>query len=392
VGESENVTILNTAGKTIHLVGTAHVSQESAKEAYETILEARPQAVCVELDDERLYSLTHSADWSQTNISDIIKQKRSSFMLASIILSSYQKRLAKQFDISAGQEMIESMKAAEEIGARVVPIDRSISSTFLRIWRHLSFWEKLKLVFTGLVSFLSDEEISEEELAELKSKDMLESALSEMSSSFPNVKKYLVDERDVYLAAGIRECPEERIVAVIGAAHKSGVIQHIGDENVDRGALSEIPAPSKIGKALAWGIPAILVAMFALTLAQDASAGFEQLKRWTLYTSVLAALGTLLAGGHIATILTSLAVAPLTAIHPLLAVGWFAGLTEAKLRNPTVGDFESLSDDLTSARGLWRNKVTRILLVIVFANIGGTIGTFIGGANIFKIFSDIFLK
>ncbi len=41
-------------------------------------------------------------------------------------------------------------------------------------------------------------------------------------------------------------------------------------------------------------------------------------------------------------------------------------------------DFESLAGDIVTLRGFWRNGITRILLVVALANLGSTIGTFVG--------------
>ncbi len=56
------------------------------------------------------------------------------------------------------------------------------------------------------------------------------------------------------------------------------------------------------------------------------------------------------------------------------------------MRKPKVEDFEHLSTDLTSVKGFWKNHVTRVLLVVVFANIGSTIGTLIGGGEVIRVF------
>ena len=387
--ENNNYHVIEYDKKTIYLIGTAHVSSASADEAFSLIMDIKPDTVCIELDNDRMESLSKPDDWKKTDIFSVIKEKKTSYFLVNIILSSYQKRLANQFDINAGQEMIDSIKAANEVGAKIVGIDRSIKVTLMRIWRKLGFFEKMKLLFSGLYSFLSDEEISEEDLSELKQHDMLESALSELSISFPTVKKYLVDERDMYLAESIKECEGYTIVAVVGAAHVPGIIDNM-QKKTDKDELEFIPPPSKVGKIIGWLIPMMLVFMMVYTLITDTSAGIEQLKQWSIYTGILAAIGTVLAGGHILSILVSLVLAPLTALHPLLAVGWFSALTEAKIRKPTVGDFESLPSDLASFRGFWRNKVVKILLVAVMANLGATIGVFIGGINVIGIFRNLF--
>jgi pheromone shutdown protein TraB len=40
---------------------------------------------------------------------------------------------------------------------------------------------------------------------------------------------------------------------------------------------------------------------------------------------------------------------------------------------------------LTSLKGFWRNKITRILLVLVFTNIGASLGTFVAIPLMLKV-------
>ena len=387
---SENVSIINVGNKTIYLLGTAHISKESADEAYELIKEIEPDSVCIELDADRLSSIKNSDKWKDTNIISIIKQKKSAFLLANIILSSYQKRLAERFGITAGQEMISSMQAAEETGARIVPVDRNLRTTFMRIWRKLRFFDKSKLIFSFVFSYAGDEELTEEDLEELKTQDMLQSALSELSKEFPALKRYLVDERDIYLSQKIKRAPGETIVAVVGAAHTPGIKQYI-EQDIDLKEINTVPPPSKVGKIVAWAIPLLIVSMIILTFTFDsASSGFSQILHWVLYNGIFAAIGTLLAGGHPLSIITAFVAAPITSLNPVLAAGWFAGLVEALIRKPKVEDFERLSTDLSSFKGLWKNKLTRVLLVVVLANLGSVLGTYLGGVNVFVIFQNIF--
>jgi pheromone shutdown protein TraB len=97
-----------------------------------------------------------------------------------------------------------------------------------------------------------------------------------------------------------------------------------------------------------------------------------------LINGVLAALGALIAGGHILTVVMAFVAAPITSLNPTIAAGWVAGLTEAWIRKPKVEDFESLAQDITSLKGFRRNEITKILLVVVLSNVGSGIGTLIG--------------
>ena len=110
----------------------------------------------------------------------------------------------------------------------------------------------------------------------------------------------------------------------------------------------------------------------------DASVSWEMIKAWVLANGVLAALGALLAMAHPLTIITAFLAAPLTSLNPMVAAGWVAGLCEAMVRKPKVSDLEALPGDIVTLRGFWRNRVTRILLVVALANVGSTIGTLVG--------------
>ena len=47
-----------------------------------------------------------------------------------------------------------------------------------------------------------------------------------------------------------------------------------------------------------------------------------------------------------------------------------AGLVEAYINKPKIKDFESLQEDLANIKGYFKNKVTKILLIVFFVNIG----------------------
>lgn len=386
---SSNVTRLEMDGREIILIGTAHVSKKSADEVKEIIQQEQPDTVCVELCQARYQGITDADRWKNTDIVKIIKEGKALILLINLILSSYQKRLARQFGIQPGQEMIQGIKSAQEAGATLCLADRDLHTTMRRLWRKLGFIGKMKLFFQLMMSMFVNEEISEEELEKMKSQDMLTSALDELSKSFPEFKSIVIDERDKYLAQKIKDAPGSKIVAVLGAGHVPGIKEELYKNN-NLEDLSKVPPPSKVMKVIAWSIPVIIIAIIASTFTVDRSAGVDQMISWVLWNGSLAALGTLLVFGHPLSILTAFIVAPISSLSPLLAAGWFAGLTEALVRKPSVKDFESLSEDVHSIKGFWRNKVTHILLVVIFANLGSTLGTVIGGADVIRHFLNTF--
>ncbi|SJZ45011.1 TraB/GumN family protein [Garciella nitratireducens] len=382
---ANNIYQLNVDGKEILLIGTAHVSKQSAEQVKEMIEQERPDSVCIELDEGRYKSITEQNKWENTDIVQVIKEKRAILLLVNLILSTYQKRMANQFDIQPGQEMIQGIESAKKAGANIVLVDRDIQTTFKRIWRGVSFWGKVKLFFSIILSIFDDEEITEEELEKMKTEDMLTSALNELSSNFPDLKKYLVDERDQHLAQKIKEAPGKKIIAVLGAAHIPGIKEEIFKEH-DLKKLTEIPRKPKFSKLIGWMIPLAIILMILSTFSVDTSKGIDQIISWILWNGSLSAIGTIIAGGHILSILTAFLVAPITSLNPLLAAGWFAGFTESFIRKPRVKDFKNLTEDISTIKGFWKNRVTKILLVVILANLGSVIGTWIGGINIIRSF------
>lgn len=386
---NENIVKIEYKGKEIYLVKTAHVSKNSVLDVNECIKEVQPDSICIELDIDRYNKLTDPEKWRETDIVKIIKDKQVGFLLVNVILSSFQKRMAKTMDSTTGAEMMEAIKLANENKINLVMADRSIKTTFSRIWHKLAFKEKFHLLTSSIESIFDDEEISEEDLAKLKEADALEAALLDIGKEFPTIKKVLVDERDQYLCEKIRTAPGTKIVAVIGAAHANGIKRNI-DTPIDCNELNKVEKKTmSTSNVLKWLLPIALVGIIVYSIATNKQVGMGQLKSWILWHGILAALGTLLALGHPLSILTAFVAAPITSLCPLLAPGWFAGIVEATLRKPKVKDFEDLAQDTSTFTGFWKNRVTKILFVVIFANLFSTLGTFISGIDIVKKFLEL---
>ncbi|MEK4520138.1 TraB/GumN family protein [Psychrobacillus sp. FSL W7-1457] len=380
-----NITRLEVDGKEIILIGTAHVSRLSAEQVKEVIEKEKPDSVCIELDEQRYQSITDNNKWKETDIFKIIKEKKATLLLMNLAISSFQNRMAKQFDIKPGQEMIQGIESAKENGAELVLADRNIQITFSRIWHNLGWLGKSQLLTSVFYSIFSKDTISEEELENMKSQDTLNAVLAEFTESFPRLKTPLIDERDQFLAQKIKEAPGKKVVAVLGAAHVPGITKEIY-KHQDLERLSAVPPKSILPKIIGWSLPILLIALVAYTFIANPTAGWDQAWSWIIWTGSMAAIGAIVALGHPLAVVTAFIVAPITALHPILASGWFSGLVQAYMKRPTIGDFERLSEDVFTIKGFWKNKVTRVLLVLVLTNLFGSLGTIIGGADVIRVF------
>jgi len=369
--------------KEILLIATAHVSKQSADLVKRVIEEEKPDSVCIELDAGRFETLKNPKAWENTDIVKVIKSKQVVFLLANLILSSYQKRIADKLKISVGQEMLQGIESAKECGAELILADRSIQTTFMRIWRKMSFWEKIKLFWAFFMSVDDDQDISEEDLSELLQTDVLDTVMKDMRTQFPKIGEILISERDQYLASKIKNAPGKKIVAILGGAHVPGVKEELFKEQ-DLDKIMYIPPPSKVAKLIGWLIPLVIIGLIINGFMMSLQTGMAQLSAWVLWNGALAALFTAVALGHPISIVTAFVVAPISSLNPLLACGWFTGLMEASLRKPTVSDVNSVPKDMLTIKGFFKNRFLRILLVVIMANLGSTVGTFVAGLDLIR--------
>jgi pheromone shutdown-related protein TraB len=377
--------LLEIDGKKIFLVGTAHVSEESARLVSDVIDREKPDTVCVELCASRYHSIRQKDQWQNMDIVKVIREKKSFLLLSNLLLASLQKRIAKKLNIRPGQEMIQAIESAEAIGATIHLADRDIRITLARTWRLMRLRDKIKLLAQLIFSIGQVDDISAEDVEKMKQEDVLETILADVGNSLPIVKAILIDERDRYLAHKIRHAPGEKIVAIVGAGHVPGIKKYWNSET-DIAPLEELPPKSKLSTVFKWVIPLGIVALIITGFFMGgAKAGKDMVVWWLLANGVLAGFGALAALAHPLTVVSSIVAAPLTSLNPMVAAGWVSGLVEAFSRKPRVIDFENLQEDIHSLRGFWKNKVTRVLLVVVFTNLGSSIGTFVAIPLMLKV-------
>jgi pheromone shutdown-related protein TraB len=382
---NSDVHYLSFEDKEVILLGTAHVSRESAQLVASVIDEEKPDTVCIELCKARYQSIRQKDRWRDTNIIKVIKEKKAFLLLSNLLLASFQKRIANKLDIKPGAEIIQAIESGEATGSEIYLADREIRITMSRTWRIMSMWDKIKLVAQVLMSAGEIDDVTEKEIEEIKQGDMLETLLADIGESLPAIRNILIDERDRYLAQKIRTAPGKKIVAVVGAGHVPGIKKY-WEVNTDIKELEKIPPRSILFRSLQWILPFAVLSLFVLGFFYGGSkTGSEMIIWWVMANGLLAGLGATIALAHPFTVLSAVLAAPLTSLNPMIAAGWVSGLVEAFSRKPKVKDFESLSEDISSIKGFWKNKVTKILLVVVLTNLGSAIGTFIALPLMLKI-------
>jgi len=382
--------------KTVHckqtavtLIGTAHISKKSVELVEEMVRTGDHDCIAVELCRPRYDSLINKTGWKNLDIYRIFREKKATLLLVNLALTAFQKRLAEKFGVEVGMEMQRAIELAREHDVRLELIDRDISTTLHRLLNKVSFWQKLKL-FAGLIAgIFVDEEITEDQIEDLKRGDLLHAVVEEFGEKLPAIKEVLIDERDQYMAgqlariAAADDAPKH-IVAMVGAGHLRGMVSEFaappGEERMRE--LEQKPPPRRIGYFIGWAIGVFILSMFYVGYRHSPELGWQLLVTWVVVNGGLSALGAALALAHPGSVLTAFVAAPLTSLNPTIGAGMVVGLVESYLRKPQVRDFESLRDDITHWKMWWKNRVVRVFLVFFFANMGSVFGTYIAGASI----------
>ena len=371
------------------LLGTAHVSKASIDAVHAAIDSGQFDAVAVELDEQRHKALTQPDALAQLDLVKVIREKKVAPFAANLALAAYQRRLAEQLGIEPGAELKAAATEAVARGLSMQLIDRDVGITFRRILQGLRWWDRMKLVGSVAGGLFASEDVSEDDIERLKEGDMLESSFGEFARETPSLYASLIDERDQYMAAKLRERTDgaTRVLAVVGAGHLKGMARYLAEDTRAPAALTAELTHVARKRNIPW-VTLTLMVLICGGIAWGYFHGGRDLGRdlllqWFAWTGGLAALGALLARGHVLSILAAAIAAPLKPFRPGLPPGMFSALAEVHLRKPAYPDFLALRDDAQTLGGWYRNRVCRVVLVFLLTNLGSAAGVWISGASIF---------
>jgi pheromone shutdown-related protein TraB len=384
----------------IIIIGTAHVSEKSVREVQKTIEDEKPDVVAIELCPTRYKNITDpdAAD-KQVSFKEILKPGQIFYFLLYSFLSYIQKQMGEKMGVPPGSEMFAAMDAAKEVNAGLALIDRDIQVTFKRFIAKMSFFEKVKMLYSLVVGSLGFGDEVEVDINNMTDQTVVTALIEEFRKFSPTAASVLIDERDAYLAGSILKTiqvagPGKKIVVVIGAGHKQGVVDYLqAPEKIpELSSLAYIPKKRfNFLKLIGYAITAVVLLSFAYIIY--AIITYPEVTPdvlllafgcWFLINGTLSAAGVFLAGGRLKSAVTAFLVAWITSFNPMVAAGWFAGLVEAGIRKPTTKDMKNMISAETF-KELKNNSFFKVIYVAALANVGSMIGTFIGAYAVLKI-------
>lgn len=377
------------------VLGTAHVSRVSVDAVEALLAHEHFDAVAVELCESRAQGMRDPEAFKQMDLFKVIRQGKAGMVAASLVLSTFQKRLADQSGIQPGAEMKAAMDGAELRDIPLWLIDREVGTTLKRAWHSVGFWQRFGLLGGLLASVFEREAIDQGEIEKLKESDLLESAFSEFASGSKPLYESLIGERDAFMAARLRQesarsatKEHRRVLVVAGAGHLKGLCELLRGQQdspaVTVATLGATPPKARWPKFLAIALVLLVFAAIAFAFHRNAALGTNALLAWVLFTGGFAALGALAAGGHPLSIVAAFIAAPIKPFRPGIPAGGISAMVEAWVRRPRVVDFDTLRDDIVHWSGWWKNRVARTLLNFFLVSLGTIVGEYSAGIHIFK--------
>ncbi|KAG5409438.1 hypothetical protein IGI04_005757 [Brassica rapa subsp. trilocularis] len=266
--------------ESIWLVGTSHISQESASHVERVVRTVKPDNVAVELCRSRkvffllcskfeIFVVSDSkhincragimytsgvGEEDQNLKSGALSLSGTGFLGAvgrsldlggqtalalRLLLAVFSSKLSSVADRPFGDEFRAARKASEEVGAQLVLGDRPIEITLQRAWDSLKWGEKINLVMGVTRAITSSSSVS---AAEIKEQETDESNGSlqlyeRLSFSYPSLLQPLIHERDTYIAWSLKRSKAvngcKTVVGVIGKGHMNGVIYALVSDSGD---------------------------------------------------------------------------------------------------------------------------------------------------------------
>ncbi|PSC74329.1 conjugal transfer [Micractinium conductrix] len=223
-------------GAEIFLVGTAHVSKQSAEEVREMIRLVRPSTVMLELCSGRLARLRSGG----TSDAELLKSMMGTFAAPGGTMS--QKvvqaglplvyRAMKALGMDPGAEFKAAVEEAERIGARIVCGDRDVQQTLQRLSQTVNFQDLMRMMTgrglpdppPGMAEFYARQSGSsiETKVEGMKTRAMVREMAEYLRQVNPRLAEVMIDERDQHMVDALARL-EGRVVGVVGLAHLDGM-------------------------------------------------------------------------------------------------------------------------------------------------------------------------
>lgn len=211
----------------ITIIGTAHVFDISNR-VKDEIVTRDPSVVAVELDKQR-YAALKSKDKSSKDVPLMYRA-----------MSILQKKIADDFGVQVGSEMLVAIETAKALGIGVAFIDLPANLVFKKMMASMSLKEKIYFIAGMIAGIFTSKKRVEKEMERYEKNEA--DYMDILEKNMPSVSKVLIQDRNKYMAENIKELERryENVVAVVGDGHVPGLLKELDGEDVETVRLRQL--------------------------------------------------------------------------------------------------------------------------------------------------------
>jgi len=218
--------------KNLIIVGTSHIAKQSMREVEEAVSNNKPDIIAIELDRRRFIALMHKKKGKKDRIRlrDIRRIGVKGYLF-SLIGGYIQKKLGKIVGVVPGSDMKKAIKLAKKNNLQIALIDQDIEVTLKKFSKSFTWREKWHIVADIFKGIFFRKNVVQFDLSKVPDEQVIKKMMKEVKVRYPNLYRVLVTERNKIMAVNLfkimREHPDKKILAVVGAGHAEDMMKII---------------------------------------------------------------------------------------------------------------------------------------------------------------------
>ncbi|MDP7610473.1 MAG: TraB/GumN family protein [Candidatus Woesearchaeota archaeon] len=218
--------------KNLIIVGTSHIAKQSMREVEEAVSNNKPDIIAIELDRRRFIALMHKKKGKKDRIRlrDIRRIGVKGYLF-SLIGGYVQKKLGKIVGVVPGSDMKKAIKLAKKNNLQIALIDQDIEVTLKKFSKSFTWREKWHIVADIFKGIFFRKNVVQFDLSKVPDEQVIKRMMKEVKVRYPNLYRVLVTERNKIMAVNLfkimKEHPDKKILAVVGAGHAEDMMKII---------------------------------------------------------------------------------------------------------------------------------------------------------------------
>ncbi|MDP7141058.1 MAG: TraB/GumN family protein [Candidatus Woesearchaeota archaeon] len=218
--------------KNLIIVGTSHIAKQSMREVEEAVSNNKPDIIAIELDRRRFIALMHKKKGKKDRIRlrDIRRIGVKGYLF-SLIGGYIQKKLGKIVGVVPGSDMKKAIKLAKKNNLQIALIDQDIEVTLKKFSKSFTWREKWHIVADIFKGIFFRKNVVQFDLSKVPDEQVIKKMMKEVKVRYPNLYRVLVTERNKIMAVNLfkimKEHPDKKILAVVGAGHAEDMMKII---------------------------------------------------------------------------------------------------------------------------------------------------------------------